>query len=187
MEIPLPRVSLETNAMADIIALPAGGRTRAASRIRIDMTPLVDLAFLLITFFIFTTSISEPLATKLAMPKSGPPMSVKSSGSLTILLGANDRAFAYAGEWSKAQAGGAIRETTYDVNAGIGRIIRAKQMEMDAAGIDRSSLVVLIKPGDESRYDNLVNALDEMLINGVKKYAIVDPDEQERRFLFPHS
>jgi hypothetical protein len=73
------------------------------------------------------------------------------------------------------------------VNSGIGRIIREKQKQMDAAGQDRSTLVVLIKPGAEACYNNIVNALDEMMINGVKKYAIVDPTPDERLFLFPHS
>jgi biopolymer transport protein ExbD len=73
-------------------------RRRLHASLRIDMTPMVDLGFLLITFFIFTTTMSEPKVMNLAMPKEqGDSTEVKQSRSLTLILAGDDKIYAYEG------------------------------------------------------------------------------------------
>jgi biopolymer transport protein ExbD len=70
--------------------------------IRGDLTPMGDLGFLLITFFIFTTIMSQPTAMKLFLPKDADKPDeqnkIKESGALTILLGGDNTVFYYEGE-----------------------------------------------------------------------------------------
>jgi hypothetical protein len=60
-----------------------------------------------------------------------------------------------------------IYQTSYDEMTGIGNIIRQKQIGLERNSVDKKELIVLIKPTKESRYKNLVNALDEMVVNNV--------------------
>jgi biopolymer transport protein ExbD len=149
--------------------------------VRIDMTPMVDLGFLLITFFIFTTTMSEPNTMKLYMPHEGDPTAIEDGKVLTILLGNNNRVYAYQGAFEKALLKNTILSTNYDETDGIGNLIRQKQMQLEQTGVKNSKdgLVYLIKPTKQSTYKNIIDALDEAIINGVKKYMIIDASIEE--------
>ena len=141
---------------------------------RVDLTPMVDLGFLLITFFIFTTTMSQPTAMKLFMPDdSAAPTPVKASGALTLLLGKNNLVYYYEGELEEGSS--AFKITTYQ---GIRDIIINKKKSANA-----EDLIVVIKPLKESIYRNTVDALDEMTINNVKRYAVVDVSTAEEQHI----
>jgi len=156
----------------------AGVKRLKKANLNIDMTPMVDLGFLLIAFFIFTTEISKPTIAHLYMPKDGPSTDIPESKSLTILLGNNDQVFYYNGDAVKN-----IIQTSYDEKRGIGDVVRQKQNELSKRKINKNELVVLIKPSPNSSYKNVVDALDEMLINKVTRYAITDLENNEKLFL----
>ena len=81
-----------------------GVRRQRKHHLRIDMTPMVDLGFLLISFFIITTTMQEPHAMKVYMPHDGPSTPTKTSTTITILTGSNDRLYYYYGEEKDAIA-----------------------------------------------------------------------------------
>ena len=144
---------------------------------RIDLTPMVDLGFLLITFFIFTTTMSQPTAFKLSLPKeSDKPQDetkIKNSGALTILLGKDDNIFFYEGILDPA--GKNFKSSTY-------KTIRDEIIQKKRSTDDKDFFVV-IKPNDECNYKNVINILDEMAINVVKRYALVDISEGENQLI----
>jgi len=152
--------------------------------IRIDMTPMVDLGFLLITFFVFTTTMSTPKATDLFMPKddTSHPQPLPNSLALSLLLDNNNKVYYYNGDFKEAVNANKIFETNYSTYGGIGKIIRQKQKDIDASGKfadGRKGLMLLIKPTSGSVYKNVIDALDEAVINDVRKYAIVEPANEE--------
>ena len=156
-------------------------RTKACKhQLKIDMTPMVDLGFLLITFFIFTTSMAEPMATNLFMPKDGPETNVSEAAVLTFLLAGENKIYYYDGKWDNSFNSHQVLLTTYNLSSGLGKVIRDKQNRMANRG---NELMLLIEPSDESTYNNLINTLDETMINAVKKYAVVDLTAEEKSFL----
>lgn len=151
--------------------------------LRIDMTPMVDLGFLLITFFVFTTTMSNPTVMKLFMPVDKGPLSpLGKSKVLTVLLGQNNKVYAYEGKFEDAIKGNTIITTTYNEGDGIGNLIRKKQKQLQQ--IDRkdgrNGLVFLIKPTSKASYKNVIDALDETMINDVKKYMVLDASAEEK-------
>jgi biopolymer transport protein ExbD len=135
---------------------------------RVDLTPMVDLGFLLITFFIFTTTMSQPTALHLGLPKDtdkpDEQNKVKESAVLTLLLGKADAVYYYAG--TLANDASNFKSTNFK---GIRDVILDKKRTTNP-----NDFVVIIKPDKESVYKNFVNILDEMLIDDVKRYATVD-------------
>jgi biopolymer transport protein ExbD len=162
---------------------------------RVDMTPMVDLGFLLITFFVFTATMSSPTTLDLNMPKDikkqEDQTEVKESSVLTIMLGKADQVYYYEGKLVVDATGNNFKQTTFK---GIRDIIVNKKKEvMDryyqrpdpvceakakAEGKPVSNcadkdFVVIIKPSDDATYRNSVDILDEMTINQVRTYAMV--------------
>ena len=150
-----------------------GGKVRSKkASTRIDLTAMVDLAFLLITFFMLTTTLAKKKEMDLAMPDNSvktAQLPVAATRTMTILLGSHNKVEWYMGETGKSAP-------TVD-NFGKDGIRKAlvengKNVEATHAAPD-NFMIVLIKPSDKSTYENLVAALDEMNITGVKSYAIV--------------
>ena len=135
---------------------------------RVDLTPMVDLGFLLITFFIFTTTMSQPTAMKLFLPedtnKPEEQNKAKESGALTLLLGKNDIVYYYEGILAPDASN--FKTSSFKEIRDV--ILRKKK------STNPQDFVVVIKPDEESTYKNAVDMLDEMTINDVKRYAMVD-------------
>jgi biopolymer transport protein ExbD len=144
-----------------------GRRSRTSKMpVRVDLTAMVDLAFLLITFFMLTTSLTKPREMPVVMPADGPPGPVSDKCTMTIDLGKNNKVLWYLGMADKPlstpkvvsygkELQGAITETGKQVLASTGK-----------------GLIVLIKPADRSVYSNLVDALDIVNNLNVPTYAI---------------
>ncbi len=144
---------------------------------RVDLTPMVDLGFLLITFFIFTTTMSTPTVMKLFLPKDTEKPEeqnkAKESGALTIMLGKDRNVFYYEG--ILADNGSNFKSTDFK---GIRDVILNKKKNTDP-----KDLVIVIKPSKDSKFRDVVDALDEMTINDVKRYALVDISEPEMQLI----
>jgi biopolymer transport protein ExbD len=155
--------------------------------LKVDMTPMVDLGFLLITFFVITTELSKPTVMDLYMPKDGPPTDLGESNALSFLLGKNNTVYYYNGKWEDAKKKNEIFATRYSSKDGLRKIINEKQHRLDATisknKEGRDGLMLLIKPGKETSYKNVIDVLDEATINVVKKYAVIKLSDEEADFL----
>jgi biopolymer transport protein ExbD len=168
---------------------------------RVDMTPMVDLGFLLITFFIFTTTMSTPTTVNLNMPKDtkneDEQTKAKQSGALTIMLGKNDDVFYYEGELSpdgsnfKSSNFKDIRQIIIDKKKSVIANYRTdpkceEKMRNEGKPVSDckdQDFTVIIKPDEEATYKNTVDILDEMQINQARRYAIVKISETERNLI----
>ncbi|HXD76359.1 MAG TPA: biopolymer transporter ExbD [Puia sp.] len=140
---------------------------------RVDLTPMVDLGFLLITFFVFTTTMTQPAAMRLVLPDDSHPERFRhepNSAVITILAGKNNSIFYYEGadpSRGKIADGSAIRS-----------IILDKKRRTDPAWFE-----VVLKPSPDCTYGATVNLLDEMKIDAVRHYALVDMTPYEYKIL----
>ncbi|KQS46657.1 biopolymer transporter ExbD [Flavobacterium sp. Leaf359] len=170
-----------------------GGKVRSKkANPSVDLTAMVDLAFLLITFFILTTTLSKPQSMNLAMPdepkKDDPvPPETPAWRTLTLVLGSNDKLVWYSGRFDGPPLDGPVA-TGYG-KTGVRDLILNKKAAVDAknkadgADLEKSGITIIIKPSKKSNYKNLVDILDEMAITKVKKYAIVDITDADIKFL----
>lgn len=183
--------------MAEIAENPQGGgekkgRSKKASP-RVDLTPMVDLAFLLITFFMLTTSLSKPKAMEIALPETDPQdiidqPPVDDDVVMTVLLAPKNVVLYYFGSPEKAAADpNGIKSTTFDKESGIRKVILDKKKAVaalpDNLGFDskkNNKTMVLIKAVDSSVYGNMVDVLDEMHIADIKFYAILPISDPEK-------
>ena len=156
---------------------------------RVDLTPMVDLGFLLITFFIFTTTMSQPTALKLLLPddkvKPEEQNKAKESGALTILMGADNHVYYFEGQL-KPDASNFL-SASYNGENSIREVIMKKKAYVRSIAQDPNDpehdLVIVIKPSQYCTYKNVIDILDEMSINVVKKFALVDIFDIEEQLI----
>ncbi|AMS26993.1 hypothetical protein AEM51_08150 [Bacteroidetes bacterium UKL13-3] len=194
--------------MAEIAADGGGGKHKGGKKrgkkmsTRVDFTPMVDLGFLLITFFMLTTSMNKPKTMELNMPvkPEDAENKVKASQAVTLLLTKDDKVVFYfinskTGDPETPQitdySKGGIRSTLLRENKSRNPYVDSiaiykEQLNMGSineatyrANANRikgwkDGLIVVIKATDKSNYKNMIDILDEMLICNIGRYAIVD-------------
>ena len=147
---------------------------------RVDLTAMVDLAFLLITFFMLTTSLSKPQSMDLGLPdkedKKEPEKDIKvdQRRTMTIIMGDNDKIKWYHGLLEAPEANGKPTDAQYGKNGLRKEILKRVVSIPQVTGDKEKGLIVIIKPSKKSTYRNLVDVLDEMAICKVPTYAIVN-------------
>lgn len=164
--------------MADI---DTGGGKKVSTKV--DMTPMVDLAFLLVTFFMLTTTFSKPQAMLVNMPDKTPnddKIKVSEDRTTTLVLAENDKVYYYVGAKNPE-----LKLTDFSPN-GLRKLLIDKVKRAEAqikAGADpkKTKPIIVLKAKKESKYKNFVDAVDEMAISGIEIYAIVDitPEDLE--------
>ncbi|PHX77414.1 MAG: hypothetical protein CK532_05975 [Flavobacteriales bacterium] len=181
-----------------------GGKKRAKKQsTRVDMTPLVDLAFLLLTFFVLTSTFSQPKVLRMIFPEKLDPKNkdIKQpevKDGLTILLSDNDKIFWYRGALNAKTV---LEETDY-TKKGLRKVLvennlplltqlRAFEKELNKIDVKDtasrsaidikvkeaqrdSKLVVLLKNDDKATYRNVIDVMDEFMITQIAKYFAVD-------------
>ncbi len=143
---------------------------------RVDMTPMVDLGFLLITFFMLTTTMSQQAGMDIQMPfddgKNKENTKIKESNALTILLGKNNKVFYYQGLNEPE-----LKLTTFKPD-GIRKLLIQKKAEIG------EKMFVLIKPLPKASYQNIVDILDELAITAVPSYTLTKVAKEDQELVF---
>jgi len=141
---------------------------------RVDMTPMVDLAFLLLTFFLLATTFIKPQIMQLILPEQNKDNAntpkVNEKNVLSIVLEGDDKIYWYIG-LTNAQ----VHETNYS-DTGL-RVVLQEQSKAN------EKLNVLIKPADTSTYENLVTTLDEMSISNIQRYILYDYLDEDKALI----
>jgi biopolymer transport protein ExbD len=149
-----------------------GGKVRAKkASTKIDMTPMVDLAFLLLTFFMLTTTFNKPQTMEITMPEKPKAEDklpeVNEKKVVTLILGANDKVYWYNGITDPE-----VKVTDFSPN-GIRKVLLTQNSQIPG-------MIILIKPSEESRYKNMVDILDEMSITNMQRFALVKITQEDK-------
>lgn len=147
---------------------------------RVDLTPMVDLGFILITFFVFTAALNESKAMNLLLPNDNNPAindDICESCALTFILSKNNIVHYYEGSEKNAS----YKMTDYSSNGIRQNIIDKRKWVIQKRGKDE--LIIIVKPGKESSFKNLVDVVDECNITVVKRYYLAEPSAGENKMI----
>ena len=152
-----------------------GGKVRSKKQApHVDLTPMVDLAFLLITFFMLVTTFNKPNVMDLGLPakpkdqQKAPDTEIDLTNSISLIIGKENRIFYHQLSPSELTLA-TLEETTFDRN-GITKVIE----QAKARAKDPAKFTVIIKPTDDAVYKNFVDILDEMAITKNERYGVTD-------------
>ena len=176
--------------MAEMNTSDSGGHKKGPKKVRskkmstrVDLTAMVDLGFLLITFFMLATTMNKRKTMEVNKPakedkldeKEEPP--IKMSKTATLMLGANNKCYVYVSP-DEIDATTELSLDSVDYSpTGLRKYIQRRQKEVKEQWGDQDQLFVMIKPLPASTVKNIVDVLDEMTINDVKRYAILEPND----------
>lgn len=195
--------------MADIDTGDSGGKGGKGKpkkiHLRVDFTPMVDMNMLLITFFMFCTTLSKPQIMNLVVPSKDDKEILKDdqpktadSRTTTVILAGDDVIYYYFGKpnyddpstvFKTDYSPQGLRDVLVQKNSATIRQVAELRLQKQRGEIseeafqeqvnefkkDKEAQVVIIKPTDASTYENLVSVLDEMQICSIGVYAIVEP------------
>jgi biopolymer transport protein ExbD len=134
--------------------------------IRIDMTPLVDVAFLLLTFFMLTTTFSLPQVMDITLPPSETKSEVTEASLLLVRLMEDGRIF-----WNM----GTDAPRALDANA-----LRAFLQERINTN---PTMITLVKVDRKSKYSNMVRIIDELHLANITRYSLAPLLEQDKKIV----
>lgn len=148
---------------------------------RVDLTPMVDLGFLLLTFFVFTTALSQPMAMNIMVPKEDSITTdpVCESCVLTVMLDKDNRIKYYEGA---AENNPPVKETGFAPEE-IREVLMQKKVKVEKVRGSADQFILIIKPAAGSNFKNFVDITDEVTICRIKRYYVDELKQADKRLL----
>lgn len=156
--------------------------TKRARRVRkmspkVDLTAMVDLAFLLITFFMLTTSLNKPNTLDVALPdkSTDAPIELDENRIVNVLIHHNSYSIIHGNIANPIQ----VIEQVQPLSTHLKQKLVAinKVINTTTAG---KNAIVLLKPTDEANTRDIITAFDEIKSSGIKQYMLSKLNTQER-------
>jgi biopolymer transport protein ExbD len=135
---------------------PLGRAKKKRVGVRIDMTPMVDVAFLLLIFFMVTTVFRRPLAMEVNMPEPGAKVEVPESNVMTVYIDRDEAMFAKVGK-------GEIEPVTWGDLA----------PSFNANVAANPNLIILVKIHREARYEPMVDMMDLLEEARMERFSLI--------------
>jgi len=167
--------------MAEVITKEKSGGKQNKKPIKIDMTPMVDLNFLLLMFFMFTSSFTKPNVMDLGLPAKDPnPVPINDKvidqrNQITFIIGENNRIFYHqSNEKDLTEAG--LKETDYN-GLNVSKVISNAYEKAPK----KENFTIIVKPTDDANYKNFVDMMDNISISKKERYGISDIKPWEKK------
>lgn len=166
--------------MADVDLSQSRGKQKHTGKkkkkrigVRIDMTPMVDVAFLLLTFFMLTTTMSKPETMEINLPPNDNPVDVPESNLLTLRVTDDFRIFWNIGSEKPAQVDGSEKKSRLEA---MGKLLKEK----NAAN---PKLITLIKVNGKAKYVDMVDVMDELNLNNINRFSLAPMDDKDMQLI----
>ena len=134
--------------------------------VRIDMTPMVDIAFLLLTFFMLTTTMNKPQAMEINLPPGEAKVDVPSSNLLTLRVSENGSIY-----W----------------NIGTDKPEKVSSIELKKVLKEKNSanpkLITLIKVDRKGKYIMMVNIMDELNVADITRFSLAPFEDKDKQLI----
>jgi len=145
---------------------PLGRPKKKRPGIRIDMTPMVDVAFLLLIFFMVTTVFRRPLAMEVNLPEPDAKVEVPESNVVTVYVDSDEELYVKVGK------GGVEPITWTDLTP-----------TLQANALANPNLIVLVKISREARYEPMVDMMDTLEDAKMERFSLIPMSERDRETL----
>lgn len=202
--------------MAEIIEGGGGGggkhQKKRAKKMsaRVDMTPMVDLGFLLLTFFVLTSQFNKPKTMEITMPvkpkDTTQTTKIDDETALTLLVSEKqNKLYYYYGKFKPETS--ILKKTDYSAE-GLRKILKERNKEniakisdlkqqlkskqiadttfkrlASAVKGDKKAVFVIVKAEEKTKYKSIIDVLDELALADIGKYALVDISPPEKEML----
>jgi biopolymer transport protein ExbD len=144
---------------------------------RIDMTPMVDLAFLLLTFFILTTTLNKAFVLPIVVPEEADSEDhrtpINEDHLLTIILDDQNRVY-----WRHGISDSHLKLIPFS-HESIQDLLLTKNSEIE-------KMVLFVKATGRARYEHFVNMMDEITDAKLNRYCIVDITTEDEELIRAH-
>jgi biopolymer transport protein ExbD len=134
--------------------------------VRIDMTPMVDVAFLLLTFFMLTTTMNRPQTMEINLPPSNTTVEVPESNLLTLRVKEDGSIY-----WNVAA------EPPQKVEFNKLRELMLQKVQQN------QKLITLIKVDRKGKYHYMVDIMDELNLANITRFSLAPMLDADREFL----
>jgi biopolymer transport protein ExbD len=141
---------------------PLGRAKKKRVGVRIDMTPMVDVAFLLLIFFMVTTVFRRPLAMEVNMPEPDARVEVPESNVMTIYVDRDESLYAKVGKGGIEPVTWADLEPSFEANTEA-----------------NPNLIILVKIHREARYEPMVDMMDLLEDAHMERFSLIPMKETD--------